>query len=65
MVLFVMLYKVILSFAFVEKILKCDRSNETELLSISCGAVVMPYKVVLTLAVVDKILKCDQSHESY
>ena len=44
----------ILSFAFVEKILKCHRSNETELLSISCGAVVMPYKVVLTLAVVDK-----------
>ena len=29
MVLFIMLYKVVLSFASVDKILKCDQSNES------------------------------------
>ena len=41
-VLFIMLYKMVLTFESVDEILKCDHSNETELLSgtlISCGTV--------------------------
>ena len=37
-VLFIMLYKVVLTFEFVDEILKCDHSNESYY-SLSCGAV--------------------------
>ena len=38
-VLFVMLYKVILTFESVDEILKCDHSNESYWAVLSCGAV--------------------------
>ena len=38
-VLFVMLYKVILTFESVDEILKCDYSNESYYAVLSCGAV--------------------------
>ena len=38
-VLFIMLHKVVISFEFENKILKCDHSNETSLAVLSCGAV--------------------------
>ena len=38
-VLFVTLYKVVLSFESVGEILKCDHSNESYRAELSCGAV--------------------------
>ena len=38
-VLFIMLYKVVLSFESVDEILKCDYSNESYWAVLSCGAV--------------------------
>ena len=38
-VLFIMLYKVVLTFQSVDEILKCDHSNESYLVVLSCGAV--------------------------
>jgi len=38
-VLFIMLYKVVLTFESVEEILKCDHSSENNLAAVSCGAV--------------------------
>ena len=39
MVLFIMLYKVVLTFESVDEILKCDHSNETSSAVPSCGTV--------------------------
>ena len=39
MVLFIVLYKVVLSFESVGEILKCDHSNESYLAELTCGAV--------------------------
>ena len=38
-VLFIMLYKVVLTFESVDEILKCDHSNESYWAVLSCGAV--------------------------
>jgi len=38
-VLFIMLYKVVLTFETVDEILKCDHSNENFCTVLSCGAV--------------------------
>ena len=38
-VLFIMLYKVILTFESVDEILKCDHSNESYRAVLSCGGV--------------------------
>jgi len=38
-VLFITLYKVVLTFESVDEILKCDHSNESDLAVLSCGAV--------------------------
>ena len=38
-VLFIMLYKVVLTFETVNEILKCDHSNESYRAVLSCGAV--------------------------
>ena len=38
-VLFIMLYKVVLTFESVDGILKCDHSNESYWAILSCGAV--------------------------
>ena len=37
--LFIMLCKVVLTFQTVDEILKCDHSNESYLVDLSCGAV--------------------------
>ena len=50
-VLFIMLYKVVLTFAPVDEILKCDHSNERYRALSSCGAVY--YAVLLTFGSVD------------
>ena len=39
MVLFIMLHKVVLTFEFADKILKCDHLNESYWAVLSCGAV--------------------------
>ena len=63
--LFMMLYKVIRTFGSVDEILKCDHSNESYWVVLSCCAVYMLYKVIRTFESVDEILKCDHSNESY
>ena len=61
-VLFIMLYKVVLTFESVDEILKCDHWNESY-----CPVVlfIILCKVILTFKSVDEILKCDHSNESY
>jgi len=58
-VLFVMLYRVILTFEFVYEILKCDHSNESFWVVLSCGTIYFAVKVGLTAEPVDEILECD------
>ena len=61
-----MLYKVVLTFEFVDEILKCDHSNESYIEQyIPLVLFIMLYKVVLTFEFVDEILTCDHSNESY
>ena len=38
-VLFIMLYKVVLTFYYLDEVLKCDNSNESYGAVLSCGAV--------------------------
>ena len=66
-VLFIMLYKVVLTFESVEEILKCDHSNESYCVVLSCATVyyAVQLKVVRTFESVNEILKCDHSNESY
>ena len=52
-VLFIMLYKVVLTFESVDEILKCDHSKESNLAALSSGTTFLAYKVVLTFASVD------------
>ena len=59
MVLFIVLYKVVVTFQCVDEILWCDHSNESVVLFI------MLYKVILTFESVNEILWCDHSNESY
>ena len=49
-VLFVMLYKVVLTFEPVDEILKCDHSNESYWAVLSCGAVYYAVQGVSTLS---------------
>ena len=62
-VLFIMLYKVILTFESVDEILKCDHSNESYCAVLSCGTVYYAVQVDLTFESVDENLKCDHSNE--
>ena len=64
-VLFIMLYKVVLTFQSVNEILKCDHSNESYWVAPCCVLFIMLYKVVLTFEPLGKILKCDHSVECY
>ena len=65
MELFVTLYKVVLTFASVDEIQRCDRSNEATEQYFPVVLFIMLYKVVLTFESVDEILQCDHSNESY
>ena len=67
--LFIMLYKVVLTFESVDETLKCDHSltNESYWAVLSGDAVYYAVQggQVLTFESVDEILKCDHSSESY
>ena len=65
MVLFIMLYKMVLTFESVDEILKCDHSNESYGVVISCGAAYYAVESSSNLRPCGKILKCDHSNESY
>ena len=43
-VLFIMLYRLVLTFDSVDEILKCDHSNESYFAVLSCGAVIYAIK---------------------
>ena len=66
MVLFIMLYKVVLTFESVDETPKC-RTIQMKATEQYFPVVlfIMLYKVVLTFESVDEILKCDHSNESY
>ena len=65
-VLFITLYKVVLTFESVDEILKCDHSNESYSTFLWYSVLIVLYKVVLTFEPVDEIiLKSDHSNESY
>ena len=57
--LFTRLYKVVLTFASVDEILKCDHSNKATEQYFPVVLFTMLYKMVLRFESVDKILKCD------
>ena len=64
-VLFIVLYKVVLTFESMDEILKCDHSNESYQEVLSCGAVYYTVQGGSNLASVDKILKHDSCNENY
>ena len=64
-VLFIMLYKLLLTFESVDEIRKCDHSNESYRAVLSCGAVYYAVQDGSNFKSVDGILKCDHSNESY
>ena len=65
--LFIMVYKVVLTFESVDEILMCHHSTESYQAVLSCGTVyyAVQAKVVLTFESVDETLMCDHSNESY
>jgi len=65
-VLFVMLYKVVLTFKSEDEVLKCEtiQMKATEQYSPVVLFIVL-YKVVLTFKLGDETLKCGHSNESY
>ena len=60
-----MLYKVVLTFESLDEILKCDHSNGSYWVVLSCGLVYYAVQGGSTFEFVDEILKCDHSNESY
>lgn len=63
-VLFIMLYKVVLTFVSVDEILKYDHSNETTCIVwavLSCGAFYYVVQSGFKFDSVHEILKCDHS----
>ena len=67
-VLFIFLYKEVLTCESVDKILKLDHSNESYNhfeLYFPVVLFIMFYKVVLTFLSLHEILKCHHSNESY
>ena len=54
--------KLLLLLLSLDKILKCDHSNDSSRAVLSCGAVYYAYKVVLTFESVDEILRCNHSN---
>ena len=64
-VLFIMLYKVVLTFESVNEILSVTIQMKAIEQYFPVVLFIMLYKVVLTFESVDGILKCDHSNESY
>ena len=58
-VLFIMFYKVVLSFESVGEILKCDHSNESHRAVLRCVAVYYAIRGGLNYESVNEITKCD------
>ena len=56
--LFIVLYKVVLTFESMDEILKCYHSNESYRAVLSCGLTTMVYKIVLTFEPINEILRC-------
>ena len=65
MVLFIMLYKAVLTFESVDEILRCDNQMKATEQYFPVVLFIMLYKVVLTFESVDEILTCNHSNESY
>ena len=63
-VLFIMLYKVVLTFEFVDEILKCDHSNESYWAVLSCGAVCYAVQGVSNLLVWDLSVTIPECQEN-
>ena len=62
-VLFIMLYKVVLTFESVDEILKCDHSNESYWAVLSCGTVYYAVQGGFDfLALVTNMLLCKNNH---
>ena len=64
-VLFIMLFKVVLTFESGDDIQKGDHSNKSSLAVLFWALFTILYKVVLTFESVTEILKCDHANESY
>jgi len=64
-VLFIILYKVVLSFESVDENLKCDIQMKATEQYFPVVLFIMLYKVVLSFESVDEIRKCNHSNESY
>ena len=64
-VLFIILYKVFLTFVSMDEILKCDHSNESYWAALSCDAVYYTIQGDSNFWVCDWNLKVDHSNESY
>ena len=64
-VLFIMLYKVALTFESLDEIIKCDNSSESYWGVLFCGTVYYAVQYCSNFESVDEILTCDHSNESY
>ena len=64
-VLFIMSYKVLLTFESVGETLKCDHSNESYRAVLSCAAVYYGVQGGSNFESVGEFLKCDHSNKSY
>ena len=64
-VLFIILYKVVITFEFVDEILCKTTQMKAAEQYFSVVLFIMMHKVVLTFESVDEILWCDHSNESY
>ena len=63
-VLFIMLYKVVLTSESMDEIVKCDHSNESYWAILPVVLFTTQYIAFLTFESIDKIFKFDQSKES-
>ena len=63
--LFIMLYRVVLTFESTDGILKSEHSNESFWAMLSCGAVYYAVQGGSNFESVDGILKCNHSNESF
>jgi len=64
-VLFIMLYKLTITFESVDEILRVTTQMKASEQYFPVVLFIMLYKLILTFESVDEILKCDHSNESY
>ena len=65
MLLFIILYKVVLTFESLDEKLSVTIQMKAAEQYVHVVLFIMLYKLVLTFASVDEILRCDHSNESY